>query len=347
MTYLIHTKSLTLAILMVIGIYHVDAQQKNLKPAKLFVELPSFCPTPDAFDIAPDGSLVLSCPNFADRTLPGILVKIDKDKKITKLLEIPGVIKDRNSNPMGIAYAPDGSLFVCNNQGKNQGQVLCITFDGKGNHTIEIVAEGMGQPNGIRYHDGAVYVTQPAMPKIRTENHVSGLYRFKTSDRNIFIKNDKSDSNLIYITETINPDRKVGLDGLVFNKAGELFVGDFGDGELIKLILDEEGKVTKEELFANVPKVTGIDGINTDSNDNIYVAGFCQNQILKVDLKGNVTLIADYDDNDGANGQIDQPADIIVYMNNIIISNFDLMSGEGIINSKHSKPYTLSYIKIY
>ncbi|WP_282055796.1 SMP-30/gluconolactonase/LRE family protein [Maribacter luteus] len=346
MIYQKHIKSLTLTLLIVIGVNHITAQQINLKPAKLFVGLPSFCPTPDAFDIAPDGSLVLSCPNFADKTLPGILVKINKDKKITKLIEIPGVTKDRNSNPMGIAYAPDGSLFVCNNQGRNQGQVLCITFDEKGNHTIEIVAEGMVQPNGIRYHDGALYVTQPAMPKIRTENHVSGLYRFKTSDRNILINNDKSDSNLIYTAETINPNRKVGLDGLVFNKAGELIVGDFGDGELIKLILDEEGKVTKEEMFANLPKATGIDGINTDSNDNIYVAGFCQNQILKVDPKGNVTLIADYDDNDGANGQIDQPADIIVYMNNIIISNFDLMTGEGIINSKHSKPYTLSYIKI-
>ncbi|MCG8606532.1 hypothetical protein MJD09_16305, partial [bacterium] len=43
--------------------------------AKLFATLPDYCPTPDAFAIAPDGTLTLSCPNFADTSKNGVLLK--------------------------------------------------------------------------------------------------------------------------------------------------------------------------------------------------------------------------------------------------------------------------------
>ena len=45
--------------------FQVFAQdtKSNVLSAKLFTELPNYCPTPEAFDIAPDGSLTLSCPN--------------------------------------------------------------------------------------------------------------------------------------------------------------------------------------------------------------------------------------------------------------------------------------------
>ncbi|OEJ98529.1 hypothetical protein A8C32_04800 [Flavivirga aquatica] len=324
------------------------SQNKNTpQPATLFVELPDYCPTPDAFDIAPDGSLTLSCPNFADKTISSVIVKISKDKKVSKLIELPGVSADRKARPMGIAYAPDGSLYVCDNQGKQQGRLLRVTFNENGDSNIEIIAHGMAQPNGLRYHNDNLYVTQPKLTKIKSKNLTSGLYCFKATDRNIKVNNNKSDSNLIFTTETKNPKRKVGLDGLVFNKAGELFVGDFGDGEIIKLTLNNAGnKVIKDELYVNIPKTSGMDGINVDSNDNIYIAGFLKNQILKVDTNKKITIIADYPDNDGSNGQIDQPADLIVYNDTLIISNFDLMVAPGMENTKHSKPYTISAIDL-
>ena len=39
---------------------------KDLQVSKLFMELPYNCPTPDGMAIAPDGSLILACPNFAN-----------------------------------------------------------------------------------------------------------------------------------------------------------------------------------------------------------------------------------------------------------------------------------------
>ncbi|MCX6925158.1 MAG: phage head-tail adapter protein, partial [Verrucomicrobia bacterium] len=39
------------------------AQRPPMQTSKLFVQLPDFCPTPDGMAIAPDGDLVVACPN--------------------------------------------------------------------------------------------------------------------------------------------------------------------------------------------------------------------------------------------------------------------------------------------
>ncbi|WP_075589759.1 SMP-30/gluconolactonase/LRE family protein [Labilibacter marinus] len=344
------TKSIILSILLVVSM-NLWATNKPKsdnaipQPAKLFVELPDYCPTPDAFAIAPDGSLTLSCPNFADRTKPGVLMKITNDGKIYKLAELKGVKEGSKANPMGLAYAPDGSLYVCDPQGKN-GRILRLTFKNDELQKTEVVAKGMSNPNGIRYYQGAIYVTQPKLEKFKTEKLTSGVYRFLATDRDVQVNNDSTDTNLIFISQTQNSDRQFGIDGLVFNKKGRLFVADFGDSNIYQLTLNKDGKVINQELYVDLPNTTGIDGMAIDKKGNLYLAGFSQNQILQVDKKRRTTILAQYPDNDGSNGQIDQPADLIVYGNKLVISNFDLMVQKGMINSGHSKPYTISYIDL-
>src|SRR5215469_1295205 len=41
----------------------------------LLSPLPDFVATPDGMAIAPDGDLVVACPNFADQTKPGCLLR--------------------------------------------------------------------------------------------------------------------------------------------------------------------------------------------------------------------------------------------------------------------------------
>ncbi len=265
----------------------------NLQPAKLFVELPDYCPTPDAFDIAPDGSLIMSCPNFADKNQPGVLVRITKDGKVSKLIDVPVLKETGKAQPMGIAYDDDGALYVCDNQG-NKGRILKLSFDNDKLVNTEVVAHGFNSINGIRYYDGSVYITQTKLPKLKKDKVVGGVYSFKTTDRNIKVKNDKSDTNLIYTSTTQNPNRQVGLDGLVFDKDGNLFVGNLGDATIYKLSLTPEGKVSNEEIYAKLPITSAPDGINIDNEGNLYVAGFAQNQIFKIDTNRKVTLIAQY-----------------------------------------------------
>jgi len=317
----------------------------NILSAKLFAELPDYCPTPDAFDIAPDGSLTLSCPNYADKSKTGVLMTITKDGKVSKLIEVPVLEQSGVSKPMGIAYDNNGALYVCDNQG-NKGRLLKLTFDKNILVDTEVIAYGFNSINGIRYHKNAVYITQTKLPKLKEDKVVGGVYRFKTTDRNIEILNDRSDKNLIHTSKTQNPNRQVGLDGLVFNNEGNLLVGNLGDATIYKLTLSKEGTVIKDEVYAKLPINSAPDGINIDAKGNLYVAGFAQNQIFKIDTNKKVTILAQYPDNDGSNGGLDQPADLIVYGDKLIISNFDLMVTKGMLNSKHSKPFTLSYINL-
>ncbi|MBD1388333.1 SMP-30/gluconolactonase/LRE family protein [Neiella sp. HB171785] len=338
-----------IALIAGLSLPSVDATEvekaTNLQPAKLFAELPANCPTPDAFAIAPNGSLTLSCPNFANNKLQGELLSLSPTGEVSHLATVPTLGLKKKANPMGIAYDEHGALYVGDSRGPKFGRILKLTFDGNDIVNTEVIASGIN-PNGLRYHQGQIYITQLQMPKVKSAKTTSAIYRFNASDRNLAMTNTLSDAQLIFHTETDNPAIKFGLDGLAFNKAGELFTADLGDSEVYRLTMDKDGKVTGKELLAKLPNDTRIDGIAFDADDNLYMAGFGLNQIFKLSPDGVVTLLADYADNDGSNGQIDQPADLIVYGNKLVISNFDLMKGKGIRNSKHSKPYTVSYIEL-
>ncbi len=60
---------------------------ENTLPQKseLFVSLPDYCPTPDGMAVAPNGDLILACPNFADITQPACLMRITKDGAVSKV----------------------------------------------------------------------------------------------------------------------------------------------------------------------------------------------------------------------------------------------------------------------
>lgn len=313
---------------------------------RLFLELPDFCPTPDAFSIAPDGSLILSCPNYAEKSVQGTLVKIDKDRSVINLGIVPGIKPGTYGTPMGIDHGPDGALYVCVNQGPDNGSILKMTFKQDSLVKTEVVAKGINGPNGLKVEGQAIFVTTPKLPKITGAKNTSGVYRFSLSDRNVQINNDQTDPNLIFTVQTQNPIRQFGLDGLTFDSKGNLVVGDFGDGTIYSLKLSKKGSVIKEMILADLPDSTGIDGMMFDRKDNLYVVGFSQNQLWKIDKKGNSKIIAQSPDNNGEKGGLDQPVDLVFYNNKLLISNFDLMTDADMVNTSHDKPYTISYMEL-
>ena len=59
------------------------AQPKGAKQApqpQLLLELPKYCNTPDGMTLLPDGNIILSVPNFHDKSAPPVLMKITKAK---------------------------------------------------------------------------------------------------------------------------------------------------------------------------------------------------------------------------------------------------------------------------
>jgi hypothetical protein len=74
----------------------------------------------------------------------------------------------------------------------------------------------------------------------------------------------------------------------------------------------------------------------------LFIADFFANAVARVSPDGRVTRIAQSPDSDGLNGELDQPGEPIIWENRLVLSCFDLVTGPGIINTKHELPATLS-----
>ena len=316
---------------------------ENTLPQKseLFVSLPDYCPTPDGMAIAPNGDLILACPNFADMAKSACLMRITKDGAVSKWLDVPVLEETGWASPMGLAFNEEGDLFISDNQGwsgaekaKNKGRVLRLKFENDQLKETITVASGMEHPNGIRIRNGKLYVTQSSLSQIKDPSGllVSGVYCFDMNDRDIAVTNTSADQNLLTTVITKNPEVQYGLDGIVFNEAGDLFVGNFGDGAIHRIKMDAEGKVVSNDVWAqDTTQLRTTDGMCIDDKGNIWVADFSANAVARVDKDGKIQRIAQSPDCDGSDGGLDQPGEPIVWNGQVIVSCFDLVTGPDII----------------
>jgi len=348
----------------------------------LLVELPDYCPTPAGMAIDADGNVVVACPNYGSYpdgatvpAKPAVFIKIDKANTVHKWFECPVMTETGRACPMGIAFGPDGDLYVCDNQNWptgngddgeiNQGRILRLRVRDGAVEKMTVVASGISHPNGVRVHKGHLYVTVSMLPKIEHDDGklASAVYRFDLDDENIEVANTRADKNLLVLLKTLNPDCQYGADGLVFDSKGTLYVGNFGDGALHKITFDAGGNVTGTAIFArtdfNTPMsdpefkemmvkaaMRTTDGICVDDRDNIYVADFSNNAVAVVDTAGKITVLAQNGDTDGADGLLDQPGEPIVRAGQLIVTCFDKVTGPDKVNTKHDSPHTICVIPL-
>jgi sugar lactone lactonase YvrE len=363
----------TLLVVMLVSL--ADAAQspsKRLQP-RLLVTLPEDCPTPDGMAIDAEGNLVVACPNFADTTKPGCLIKITRDRQITKWVNVPPLPETGHAYPMGIAFAPDGDLYVCDNQNwptgngpdgqRNQGRLLRLRIRGNQIEKTTVVAHSISHPNGVRVHHGRAYVTVSMLPKVKRDDGLltSAVYRFNLDDENIAVTNTLADKHVLVTLVTRNRDCQYGADGLAFDSRGHLFVGNFGDGALHKITFDQAGRVVSNTVFAQTDlrtpmsapdfptkmvqaKMRTTDGICIDAQDNIYVADFSNNAVCQVNPQGQITVLAQSPDCDGSDGGLDQPGEPILWDGKLVLTCFDMVTGPDKVNTKHDKPSTVAYL---
>jgi sugar lactone lactonase YvrE len=338
------------------------------------LKLPAICATPDGMAIAPDGSLLLTCPNFADQTKKACILKIDKNFIVSLFFEFPAYKPTGVVCPMGIDVDKNGDIYICDNQGwkgtpegQFRGRILKLrVVDNQVTEIIEM-ATGLEHPNGVKVSGNYVYVTQSMLTKVQDTSKLltSAVYRFNTSDVHIQVTNQLDDKNLLVSFKTYNKFCQYGLDGLVFNSKGNLIVGNFGDGTLHKIVFDKDQNVSKVELLAKTdfnyllnPELKGFineavksrmrttDGICIDSGDNIYVADFSNNAVDKVSPSGEIEVIAQYEDNDGSTGKLNQPGEPVLWNGKLVVSNFDMVTGPDKVNSRHDPVATLTFFTL-
>jgi len=340
---------------------------------KPFAVFPSTCTTPDGMAIDSKGRLVIAAPNFNDTTKPAAIFRIDEPGGAPYLwVHVPPLEKTGLAAPMGICFGPEGELYVCDNQGwsgsekgANEGRLLRLDFKDDKLAACAVIASGMEHPNGVKFHNGMLYVTQSSLSKIKDPSGklVSGVYRFKPTDRNIAVKNTREDTQLILTLVTQNPYCQYGLDGIVFDAKGDLLLGNFGDGTIHRATFDASGKVASCTVFAKTnfdysdpaskgfieraanTKMRTTDGMCVDDAGNIYVADFSNNAIAKVTPEGTISVVRRDPDGDGQNGGLNQPGEPILWKGRLVVSNFDAVVGPDKVNKKKADlPCTLSVI---
>ena len=323
-----------------------------LTQAELFASLPDFCQTPDSFTLAPWGDVLLSCPNYADPTHPPVIVRIAPDNQIRLWAMCPVNSKTGNAGPMGMSFGPDGNLYISDNAGWSgngqMGRILRLIVNE--NHrpvACEIVAYDFAHPNGLRVQGDYIYVTHSLLDKSEDDGkQLSGVFRLPLNAKNVKIDNSVKDPHLIAVVKTENPDCQYGLNGLCFDKDGNLYVGNFGDGTILKITFDENGTASEPILYAQGPEMLSNDGMVMGDDGVLYVCDFTQNAILAVLPDGKIVILAKNGDTDGNDGLLDEPGDLFKRGSELLIANFDNVPGPPYVNTKHDGPATISIINL-
>jgi hypothetical protein len=318
--------------------------------SKLLLKLPSGCNTPDAMALLSDGSFVLSMPNFNVLEEGSLLMKITSDNQAEKFLDLPiHPNTGKPVGPLGVCLAPSGDLFLADYQmtGERQSRVLKIVMQDGKPVKIEPVVTGFHVSNAVICHDGYLYVSETQID-IEAKPVTSGVFRFSLEELDqgpiVLADNETEDPHFLAAIETHNEQLPLGADGLCFDDKGNLYIGNFADGTVHRFEFDTEGKVKSNTVFAQAEAMKSADGLFMDLQTGvIYVADSKANAVQMVYPDGSVKTLAQNGDTDGLDGGMDQPCEVLIRGDKVIVSNMD-WPVPGCINQAYNPPATLSVL---
>ena len=365
----------------------VDHEGANAryKPA-LLLSLTGNMSQPDGMTVNPKTKTIfLNCPNFnfrpndeGPKNHPGVLVrvKLDGNKAAAEELfvyeeKVP-FPETGQVGPMGLYFGPDGHLYVCDNQyffnSDWKSRILRVRMDSENpdNPTgeVEVVVEGIKLANAIYWTADKLLVTDTFL-NLEGEFGSGCVWAFPKEDilkagadgnppiKLTPVKKMGSDPHCIaiFLVKELPGCGNGGLDGLTADRDGVLYTGNFGNGELYRLVFDGEGNVTTDVIHTAGDYFSCCDGIFYDPDTNkVYVNDSAANAIHAFAPpapggKAVFETLWENGDTDGADGSLDQPAELVVVDGKMVIANFDWPFPE-LLNTKADEPNTLSIINL-
>ncbi len=348
-------------------------------PVRLLMRLPDSINTPDGAALAPDGGIILSVPNFNNDALlkeslitaaaPEKIVKIDRHNNLSDWY----VFNDRDKHPetgrigpMDSAFGPDGNLYIADMQifwdGKHKSRLLRINVENGKPVDMDVVVEGFIVANGMAWKGDTLFVSETILrhtPQTKEGEEkpplLSGVYAFTVQEltqgpiKLLPYGDHHADPHLIL---RFNSSNRIGFgaDGVTVDGEGNLYTSIIEDGVIYKTTFDQLGQPDETTLFAESGQMDSADGIVWREKDNlIYVADMLANAVHAIDMKGNVRTLQNNGDTDGADGLLDQPAEVIVRDDELIVVNMDMPWHDPhgyLTNTKIDQPYTLSVIPL-
>ncbi|WP_369614870.1 hypothetical protein [Flavobacterium sp. CFS9] len=353
----------TIGILILISSLNLFSQEKKqeikynetskvIKPV-LFADLGETCQTPDGMALDKKGNLFLSITNAISFEKYGsrILTFDENDKPITWFDKLPLHPVTQKVHPMGMEFGPDGNLYIMDNQffasRENFSRLLrIIVKDGKP-IKAEVLAEGFNFGEAVRWFKNRIYITD-ALFENRRE---SGIYSFSLEELNQkkIVLDSSNKKNYLIATFILKPEvikSTIGIDGIAFDKKGNLYAGNFGDGVITKIEFYSDGKVKSKKVVFDSDKLKCCDGFFYDKKRNsIFIANYENNSVHELNLDTNtISLIWENDNADGSDGQLDNPCETIVYKGKLLVVNYDTFKGEK--NKEADRFHTISSFEL-
>jgi len=276
--------------------------------------------------------------------------------------------------PMGLFFGPDGHLYVCDNQyffnSNNKSRMLRVRMDGD-NPTgeVEVVVEGIKLANAVYWTDDYMLVTDTfidlegvycggcvwAFPKDEVLQAGSGgnppirVAPLRSLDD---VKPNGNPYCLVIRTVTDLPGLGAGgADGLTVDSNGVVYFGNFGDGAMYRIVFDADGNATTDTIHEAGDYFGCCDGIFYDRDtDKIYINDSAANAIHAftpppLGQKPVFETLWTNGDTNGADGSLDQPAELVIVDGKMIIANFDWPFPE-LLNTEFGPPHTISIIDL-
>ena len=217
--------------------------------------------------------------------------------------------KKVNADPSGIAFNPQGDLFVAVGPFSEVVRIRGAELNPAKPGATQTFATGTAGANGIVFdRQGILFVSGGASGIVSRVGANGGA-----AEPAVQIGKH---------TRTL-PDGKtqqaIVANGLELDSKGVLHVADTARGAIWKVAIGPDGKGGKPTLLAQSPLLEGADGLAFDWNDNLWVAANERNAIITVAPDGQVKEIA----KNGSQGPLEFPSAIVFVGDTAYIANYD------------------------
>ncbi|WP_439880685.1 hypothetical protein ACSX1A_16200 [Pontibacter sp. MBLB2868] len=328
----------------------------NLKPGEqhLLFLFPDFVSQPDGMEKDESGNMYVSSPNFSNPKYPGTLLKISSDYQWSVLYNLPVSDKTKKVGPMGLAFGPDGNLYIADNQyyyDKNfSSRILRLNMKDGQPTGVDVVVKGLKHPNAVRWHNNNLYITDTKWSTSDTAK-TSGVFRVALQEMtkdSVMIQPSMKEKHLLTTFRAIEqPNGKAfGADGMDFDSKGNMFVGMFSDGRVFKITFNQDGSIKSKDVFLPYGTIACCDGIYIDkATDNLYIANSQKNAINIVTPDGKVSVLAQNGNTTGIDGKMDQPCEPLLVGDKLIVANYD-QPNEGFVNERYDEVHNMTIIQV-